>query len=56
MVRCGASSGSDGGRMIRTIAGQMIASRYRLERPLARGGMGSVWIARHVQLGSLAAV
>src|SRR5580693_4989783 len=50
LVRSGASSISDGGRMIRTVAGQMIASRYRLERPLARGGMGSVWVARHLQL------
>ncbi|TKC90024.1 serine/threonine protein kinase [Polyangium fumosum] len=28
----------------------MIASRYILERPLAKGGMGAVWVARHVEL------
>jgi serine/threonine-protein kinase len=36
--------------------GRIIASRYRLERPLARGGMGSVWVARHLQLDSILAI
>jgi serine/threonine-protein kinase len=30
--------------------GGVVASKYRLVRPLAKGGMGSVWVARHVQL------
>jgi serine/threonine-protein kinase len=36
--------------------GRVIASRYRLERPLAQGGMGSVWVARHLQLDSTLAI
>jgi serine/threonine-protein kinase len=36
--------------------GQRIAGKYELVRPLARGGMGAVWIARHVELDSQVAV
>lgn len=36
--------------------GSIIAGKYQIERPLARGGMGSVWVARHVKLGSRLAV
>jgi serine/threonine-protein kinase len=42
--------------MIALDVGRVIGGRYRLERTLARGGMGSVWIARHVQLDTLAAI
>ncbi|HZF47432.1 MAG TPA: protein kinase [Polyangiaceae bacterium] len=31
-------------------AGAVVAGKFRLERPLAKGGMGSVWVARHLQL------
>jgi eukaryotic-like serine/threonine-protein kinase len=34
----------------------LLADRYRLVRPLARGGMGSVWTAEHLTLGSEVAI
>jgi len=30
--------------------GVVIANKYELQRPLARGGMGAVWFARHRDL------
>ncbi|WP_437747515.1 serine/threonine-protein kinase [Sorangium sp. So ce1504] len=36
--------------------GSVVAGRYRLERMLARGGMGSIWVARHLQLDATVAV
>ncbi len=32
-------------------AGQIVADRYELARPIGRGSMGEVWIARHRTLG-----
>src|SRR4051812_25476825 len=37
-------------------SGRVIAGKYRLEAALARGGMGSVWVARHLQLETPLAV
>ncbi|WP_437716534.1 protein kinase [Sorangium sp. So ce448] len=37
-------------------AGSVLIDKYRLERPLSRGGMGSVWVAHHLQLGTPVAV
>ncbi len=39
--------------MVAIAEGQVIAGKYRLERPLARGGMGSVWVVRHLPLDAL---
>ena len=36
--------------------GAVVGGKYRIERALARGGMGSVWIARHAQLGNAVAI
>src|SRR5438093_81919 len=30
--------------------GQIVGQKFRLESPLARGGMGSVWLGRHLLL------
>jgi serine/threonine-protein kinase len=36
--------------------GAVIAGRYRLEKRLAMGGMGSLWTAQHTQLDTLLAI
>jgi serine/threonine-protein kinase len=36
--------------------GELIAGKFRLQRVVGRGGMGSVWAARHEQLGMLVAL
>jgi eukaryotic-like serine/threonine-protein kinase len=36
--------------------GTIVGEKYCIERPLSRGGMGSVWVARHVQLDAPVAV
>lgn len=36
--------------------GAVIASKYRLEAPLAQGGMGTVWSARHLALDTKVAI
>src|SRR5688572_13177381 len=36
--------------------GEIIADRYRLERELGRGAMGTVWSAQHVTLGQRVAI
>ncbi len=42
--------------MLEPTPGLVIAGRYRLEEQLGAGGMGSVWLADHLALGSPVAV
>jgi len=44
------------GSAIALSPGTIIAGKYRIESPLARGGMGSVWAGRHTTLGHLVAI
>lgn len=41
---------------MKVVPGVLIGGKYQLEQPLARGGMGTVWIARHVKLGAAVAI
>jgi serine/threonine-protein kinase len=36
--------------------GTIVAGKYQIERPLTRGGMGSIWVARHLKLDMPVAV
>jgi eukaryotic-like serine/threonine-protein kinase len=36
--------------------GAIVAGKYQIERPLTRGGMGSIWVARHLKLDMPVAV
>lgn len=41
---------------MQVVPGTLVGGKYYLERPLARGGMGAVWVARHAKLGSPVAI
>src|SRR5271166_5273323 len=42
--------------MLAPSAGTLVAGKYRLERILARGGMGAIWVARDERLSRGVAV
>lgn len=42
--------------MLEPASGLVIAGKYRLQRQMGAGGMGSVWLAEHMTLGSPVAV
>ena len=46
----------ESGKTISQVPGTIVGAKYRLETPLARGGMGAVWVARHIQLDAPVAV
>src|SRR4051812_11971247 len=41
---------------VQVVPGIVVGDKYQIEHPLARGGMGSVWAARHTKLGSAVAI
>src|SRR5262245_49182762 len=43
-------------RGLRLERGTVVAGRFRLERLLGEGGMGSVWLARQVELAAPCAI
>ena len=44
------------GTTLDVVQGSIVAEKYRLERALSRGAMGSVWIATHLGLDSQVAI
>lgn len=41
---------------MQVVPGIVVGGKYQVEQPLARGGMGSVWVARHTKLGNPVAI
>src|SRR5688572_24124902 len=41
---------------VEAIPSELVAGKYRLERLIGRGGMGSVWEGKHTSLGTHVAV
>ncbi|MCA9547917.1 MAG: protein kinase, partial [Myxococcales bacterium] len=54
--RCGLALPSDGGKPVDPLLGLVVDNRYRIEERIGVGGMGTVYLGTHVNLGQKVAI
>ncbi len=54
--RCGLGLPTDGGRPVDPLIGLVVDNRYRIEHRVGVGGMGTVYLGQHVNLGQKVAI